>query len=315
MTKVVNGLQNLSIMNTLQGSQTDVSTNDKDGFTTVQHTKPKKSSSQVKYFKAGSRASTGEQGVSLYEKDVNLSATTSPPRANVRGGSTFNPQKLGPILEKPSAAATSRLSTYKSNAHTSNNWRASTVPRPVYQDPDHNSNGQIKKVAYPKSFYKVGMIIQAALHEDDFRATNSTMTEDSVADKNVTESVFGKIHTKFRKMIVIACYERNYVAIPLFTHNGRGLENKNPDEYISVRDHRAGSGKFQELSKHGQLLTEYFHNGIRLLDPKSTAHITYPLSRKYSLEVVHEGHLREGATLHLIKLFNTFAKKALPSGR
>ena len=300
MTKAVNGIQSLSIMDTRQGAQTGTSTTAQDGFTTVQHTKAKKSSSQVKSFKAGSRAD---------QKDANLSASTSPPRTNGKGRSTFDPQKLGPILEKPSAAATSRLSAYNSN-----NWRASTVPRPVYHDPDNKQNGNFKKV-YPKNFYQVGMIIQAALHEDDFRATNSTMTEDTIPDKNITESVHGRIHTKYRKMIVIACYERNYIAIPLFTHNGRGLDNKNPDEYVSVRDHRDRSAEFRELSKHGHLLTEYIHSGIRYLDPKSTAHITYPLSRKYDLAVVHEGHLRANAAKHLVILFNKFAAKALPSGQ
>lgn len=305
MTKAVNGLQSLSIMDTRQGAQTGSSTTAQDGFTTVQHTKAKKSSSQVKSFKA-----VKEQGVPLnpqYQKESNLSASLSPPRTNGRGRSTFDPQKLGSILEKPSAAATSRLSAYSSN-----NWRASTVPRPVYHDPDNKHNGNFKKV-YPKNFYQIGMIIQAALHEDDFRATNSTMTEDTVADKNITESVHGRIHTKYRKMIVIACYERNYIAIPLFTHNGRGLDNKNPDEYISVRDHRDRAAEFRELSKHGHLLTEYIHSGIRYLDPKSTAHITYPLSRKYDLAVVHEGHLRASAANHLVMLFNKFAAKALPS--
>lgn len=297
MSKALNGLQSLSITDTLRGSQKDTSTNTESGYTTVQYTKPRKSSSQVKSFKAGSRAipsatlsiaGQGDFSSPANQKNVNHSTSTGPPPASGRGKSTFGAQRLGSILETPSAAAISRFSAY-----TSNDWRSKANPRPVFRDLDDiggpaKRNPNFKKV-YPKDFYHVGMIVRANLHEDDFKGASSEMTTVStIPNKSITPSVFGDIHTKERKMIVVACYNRNYIAIPLFTHNNKGLVNKKADEYISVRDHRDRSPNFREQSKHGHLLTEYLHDGINLFKPLSTAHITYPLSRSYDIAVIHE---------------------------
>ena len=115
-------------------------------------------------------------------------------------------------------------------------------------------------------------------------------------------------------MIVVACYAKHYYAIPLFTHNGRGLANKKADEYISVRDHRDRTPGFQELSEHGYLTTAHLNDGIRLFDRKSTAHITYPVSRKYDLQVYYEGELETKATNLLVELFNQYAPTSIHTG-
>ena len=109
-------------------------------------------------------------------------------------------------------------------------------------------------------------------------------------------------------MIVVACYTQHYTAIPLFTHNGRGLVGKNPDEYVSVRDYRS-KDHFNELSHHGTLLTKFLNEQIYLFDPKSTAHFTYPLSRRYDLPCVYEGYLEPASTRRLVKLFDEHAPK------
>ena len=68
--------------------------------------------------------------------------------------------------------------------------------------------------------------------EQDFRAS-SGQSNITVADEYTTESRYGLINSKVRHMIVIECYEDHYIAVPLFTHNGRGLTRKRqPDEYI-----------------------------------------------------------------------------------
>lgn len=94
----------------------------------------------------------------------------------------------------------------------------------------------------------------------------------------------------------------DYVAIPLFTHNGTGLKNKrDPNEYISIFDHRSGKAGMP-LSNHGALRTEYLDPDIRPYDPLSTAHLTYPCPRKYSLMVAYEGNLDRHSTDLLVSL-------------
>lgn len=57
-------------------------------------------------------------------------------------------------------------------------------------------------------------------------------------------------------MIVLATFQDNYIAVPIHTHNRRGLEGKaNPEEFVSVRDHRVPV-PFTQLSMHRPLLTE-----------------------------------------------------------
>lgn len=109
-------------------------------------------------------------------------------------------------------------------------------------------------------------------------------------------------------MIIVACYTSHYLAIPLFTHNGRGLVGKNPAEYISFLDYRSKE-KFEPLSDHGVLKTEYLTDKTFLFHPKSTAHFTYPLSRKYDLPVTNEGYLEKISTMLLVDLFTEFAPK------
>ena len=68
--------------------------------------------------------------------------------------------------------------------------------------------------------------------EQDFRAA-SGQSNFTIADKNTTQSRYGLINSKVRKMIVVECYADHYVAVALFTHNGKGLSRKKkPEEYI-----------------------------------------------------------------------------------
>ena len=143
------------------------------------------------------------------------------------------------------------------------------------------------------------------LHEQDFRAATTMSTATYQPDTNTTKSQYGLIYTKVRHMIVVACFEAHYIAIPLFTHNGNGVRGKNPDEYISLKDHRS-KAPFQPLTHHGFLLTKFLTEQTQTFHTLSTAHFTYPLSRKYTLPVYHEGHLQMASTKKLIELFTQY---------
>lgn len=162
------------------------------------------------------------------------------------------------------------------------------------------------------------MIIRAPLHEQDSRGEARTLgsgssiasnaSEATLAEKYTTPSRFGPIFTKSRKMIVVACHQDNYVAIPLYTHNGRGLVNKtSPDEFVSVKDHRDQDEEWKQLSRWKPLVTEYVREGIDPYEPKTTAHLAYPVSRNYRLPVVKEGYLRDSSARTIRDLYGKFA--------
>ena len=77
-----------------------------------------------------------------------------------------------------------------------------------------------------------------------------------------------------------------------------------------MQDHRS-KAPFKALSRHGSLLTEILKEGVDPYLVLTTAHITYPLSRRYDLPVVHEGHLRKESTKLLVSLFRKYAPKTL----
>ena len=243
-----------------------------------------------------------------HKKPANVSAKGASVRMGSKNGPSNNtalspPNGLGTRHGAPSAAATSRNSAY-----TSSNWR--DQPRPTYGpgQPNARVNGSLssKFEIFPSAFYRPGVIITSPLHEQDYNEANSTVTVDN---RSITPSEFGNIHTKYRKMIVVACYSKHYIAIPLYTHNGRGLINKADEEYISVQDHRDPSMNFQALSKHGSLMTAHLQDGIKRYDPLTTAHFTYPSSKHYDCKVVFEGCLKPRSTELLVRLFNETARK------
>ena len=105
-------------------------------------------------------------------------------------------------------------------------------------------------------------------------------------------------------MIVVALFHDHYLAIPLYTHGGNGLARKeNKWEYASIEDYREP----RSLQEGGFLLhTEFLKPDCKHLLPKSVAHIAYPVSRKYTLPVAPQGHLRQDSVVDLVKAFGQY---------
>ncbi|KAL8757181.1 MAG: hypothetical protein Q9199_002405 [Rusavskia elegans] len=219
-----------------------------------------------------------------------------PPRTNNR--------QLGP----PSAAARSRNQVYGGRTTPSSGGYKQEFLPPAQQNPALLEAEKNKGTKLPKHFFRPGTLFRAVLHDQDFTATSSG-SQITVPDKHRTPSIHGPIYTKVRHMIVLALYEDHYIAIPLFTHNGTGLDKKvKKDEFVSIRDYR-DKNPIPALSKHRPLKIELVNPGIALFDPKSTAHITYPLARKYDLPVIPEGSIALESLNYLITLFNQAAPK------
>ena len=161
-----------------------------------------------------------------------------------------------------------------------------------------------KSQKYLKGMFTIGTIVRAPLHEQD------TFAITKAQDHSITESNYGRIHTKLRKMIIVGLYDNHYVAVPIYSHGGRGLEYKdNKLEYISVRDHRTMPENIIQQSALGVLATGKLDPNVHPYHPKSTAHITSPHSRKYDGNCIIEGILNPMSTTKLLKLYNERAPK------
>ena len=254
-------------------------------------------------FQTVQRRKASKQGLSVGSTNSGLAPLGNvPPIPKI-------PSHVARRTNAPSVAATARTSVYAARPNKGSFYKESCLPvadRDLAVMAVQNSKGSM----IAKESYRPGMLIRAAMHEPDLNTGGAGASTATVADRYRSETKFGPIHTKIRKAIVIALYQDHYLAVPLFTHNGKGLLKKlKPDEFISVRDHRS-KGEFQTLSKHAALVTEQLNAGVDPLHLKSTAHITYPIARKYDLPVVHEGHLKPSSTNKLIELFNRYAPRA-----
>ncbi len=168
--------------------------------------------------------------------------------------------------------------------------------------------GKPQRQTMQKSMYKLGVVIRAPHHEEDRDGGNggSFRGPDVAAQmaRTLTKTVTGEwLFTKHRKFIVVALHKNNYHALPLYTHNGNGLTGNNldPDEWVSVQDHRAAPVEAQ--SRHRAVRTETLEDHVWLFHPKSAANLAYGVPRPYNLPVVYEGKLSDDSRDYLLRLY------------
>lgn len=107
----------------------------------------------------------------------------------------------------PSAAASSRGSQYAGQTTFDFDYMKQSALPVDERDPVLYQVEQNKGRKIPKSIYRQGMIFRAIHHEPYFEGVTG------VNDNARTESIYGGIHSKYRKMIVVALYEEHYVAM------------------------------------------------------------------------------------------------------
>lgn len=76
-----------------------------------------------------------------------------------------------------------------------------------------------KGIKLPEESFEPGTIIRTVLHGPDFQGV-ARATNVSQADKLKTNSKLGPIYTKTRKILILATFHDNYIAVPLYTRNG-----------------------------------------------------------------------------------------------
>ncbi|KAI1366852.1 hypothetical protein F5Y08DRAFT_113502 [Xylaria arbuscula] len=142
---------------------------------------------------------------------------------------------------------------------------------------------------HPPTSYSPGVIFSAPHH---------TAGEDtqwvSVSDPNNTATPFGIVHSKYRKMVVLKVFAEHCTCVPIYSHNGRGLEGRaNVAEYVSIRD--AGDEN-PEMSEglHATLFAvgnQDFRG--RIVKGKSSVKLTEVCSHRFNAPATIEGKLQE----------------------
>ena len=182
--------------------------------------------------------------------------------------------------------------------------------------------GHREYLPFLKSEFKIGTIIRMNIHESDFKGTTketpipasqaSTLVEASQTGgpprrpkEHRSHGDFGPIYSENRICIVVNVAHSLYAAIPLFTHQGKGLSSIHPDErrdYISVQDHRLPDPCPQQ-SEHAPLRTAYMNPQAAVLNKVSTAWIPYAVPCRFDVPVAYQGSLDEASVERLVRLY------------
>lgn len=149
-----------------------------------------------------------------------------------------------------------------------------------------------------------GMIIRSAVHEQDFQ---NKLPEGSVnLDGQYTINTnFGLVYSKLRWQIIISKKLEHYITVPLYTHDGKGLQKKNSvvrKEYLSIRDQRQ-RGETINLTPYEHIDAHMFHE-TTILKPESVVRLTYPVNGKYDLAVEVLGLLPKESLSTMKMIYN-----------
>ncbi|OTA61521.1 hypothetical protein K449DRAFT_395585 [Hypoxylon sp. EC38] len=140
----------------------------------------------------------------------------------------------------------------------------------------------------PPEAYDVGVIFSAPYHTP----ANTESMHITNDDPNLTATPFGTVNSKFRKMVVIRIFGEHIQCLPIYTHNGRGLEGKEfPREYVSIRnldDSRPAPDEGPHLGLRASRDSQYRGTFIT---GRSVIKLTEIYSHRYESQATIEGKL------------------------
>ena len=119
--------------------------------------------------------------------------------------------------------------------------------------------------------------------------------------RHTRQTVSGNVYTKIRFQIVIAVHGSHYMSLPLYTHEGKGLQNKSEEakmEFISIRDHRL-PGPFFDQTDRGRLEATVHHPNR--LDPQSAVQLSAPMYNQYDVTVEDVGMIAKDSLPDLLR--------------
>ena len=167
-----------------------------------------------------------------------------------------------------------------------------SVPQYIGQPP--RASDTVAYLTFMSNF-QPGNIVSGYHYEEAF----------SNADPGASDSYFyspkrNLICAKYRKFVIISTHARHYTCLALYTYNGNGTKYKpDPDEYVSIQDHRA-KDLMEPQSSHKPLETDEMTGSY--IRPQSVVHLSYPISRAFNIQTCLVGRLRPESTERLIRL-------------
>ena len=163
----------------------------------------------------------------------------------------------------------------------------------------------LQKRRLKKKDLALGMIIRAPFHEEDARKDGRAK---NLCPK-ATPCSSRHIHTKVRPFIVVALLNNHCLAVPLYTHHGKGIGKKDPNEYIYVHDKmRAKTGVScpRHPNKEGwealSAVISRDDTNVPAYGPKSCAHFACLVPHRYGIPVRLEGKLEKSSIIRLMAL-------------
>ncbi|KAI0178658.1 hypothetical protein GGR52DRAFT_532979 [Hypoxylon sp. FL1284] len=176
-------------------------------------------------------------------------------------------------------------------------------------------------IKHPSDVYQPGTVFSAPFH------TASTKDELYVAydDPNLTAKediadtcyFSGTICSKYRKMVVVHRYGEHCSVMPIYTHNGKGLQDKNfLGEYVSIRDKDDPNPAPREGPYN--MIHAVRSSGFTgtFIIGKSTVKLTELCNHRYDALATIEGHLDADSKrqlYYLLGMANKGFSRALPS--
>ncbi|KAJ8129288.1 hypothetical protein O1611_g4346 [Lasiodiplodia mahajangana] len=154
---------------------------------------------------------------------------------------------------------------------------------------------------HPASSYRIGVIFSAPHHT----AGSSEANWIPINDPYQTATPFGVVHSKFRKMVVVKVFGEHVICVPIYSHNGKGLEGKVfIKEYVSIRD-VADKKPMPPEGLHLKLLAIANPDFLgRVVSGKSSVKLTEFCSHRFISPATMEGELESNSTKRLVELVN-----------
>ena len=112
------------------------------------------------------------------------------------------------------------------------------------------TNPQVKEwtLHWGNQFFP-GMVISSPSHDPEI--INGKALKD---DWHTTETPFGAVYSKARKLIVVEVFENHCLTVPIFSHNKSGLQRQgSKDHFVAVRDNSVQATALSE-SIHPDLM-------------------------------------------------------------
>ncbi|KAI1410510.1 hypothetical protein F5Y13DRAFT_202316 [Hypoxylon sp. FL1857] len=143
-------------------------------------------------------------------------------------------------------------------------------------------------IRQPPEAYDSGVIFSAPFHTP----ANSEEINISNDDPNLTATAFGTVNSKYRKMIVLRVFGEHVQCLPIYTHNGRGLEGKEfVREYVSIRDVKDRDPAADEGPHRGLRACRDSEYRETFVSGRSVVKLTEVYSHRYESPATIEGRL------------------------